>query len=268
MLLPPQASCSHHTTYLLLPPAAVSKVPAPKDLFTALHHTLLCSDSLLLHPPTGSSTSLSATANDTLSTGSLSSAPASAWPGVMNGSSSSISTNISGVGFASGGVLGTLQGAAREEVQLLCLRAMTEVYHTHAGVCLFSELLMQSKSWLVLLNAALCSVLNCCWLSRLEQPVNQIQESCIMWLVSCCRPAGVIGPVQGLPHLLALLDASPRRPVRHHLLLLVAALLQPRAVQAQAGGQQQLPQAVKPPVGAGPGTATATVAQVCMLHGV
>lgn len=44
--------------------------------------------------------------------------------------------------------------------------------------------------------------------------------------------AGAIGPVEGLPHLAALLDATPSRALRQHLLLLLEALVAPSALQA------------------------------------
>ncbi len=43
--------------------------------------------------------------------------------------------------------------------------------------------------------------------------------------------AGVVGPMEGLLHLMRLMDLSLRRPLRHHLLLLMAAALQPRSAQ-------------------------------------
>lgn len=42
--------------------------------------------------------------------------------------------------------------------------------------------------------------------------------------------AGVVGPCAGIEHLLAVADLTPRRPVRHHLLLLLQALLAPRCM--------------------------------------
>lgn len=47
--------------------------------------------------------------------------------------------------------------------------------------------------------------------------------------------AGVIGPVEGIPHLVSLLDATPSRPLRQHLLLLLEALVSPSCLAASAG---------------------------------
>lgn len=47
--------------------------------------------------------------------------------------------------------------------------------------------------------------------------------------------AGVIGPVEGIAHLVALLDATPSRPLRQHLLLLLEALVAPSCL-APSGG--------------------------------
>jgi DnaJ family protein C protein 13 len=41
--------------------------------------------------------------------------------------------------------------------------------------------------------------------------------------------AGTIGPFEGIPHLLQLLDGTPQRSLRHGLLLLLQALIAPRA---------------------------------------
>ncbi len=134
----------------------MSKLPAPRDLFLSLHHHLICSDSHLMHAHASS----------------VSSKPLSGQP--TSSSSSSAAPTWS-----------PLQSAAIsevEQVQLLCVRAMAEVYHEHAGS---------------------------------------------------------IGAMEGLPHLMKLLDLSLRRPLRHRLLLLVAAALQPRAAE-------HLPQ-VRPP---------------------
>jgi len=49
-------------------------------------------------------------------------------------------------------------------------------------------------------------------------------------LICCCFP-GAIGPCEGLDHLIRILDHTTRRPVRHQLLLLLLALLQPRSMQ-------------------------------------
>jgi DnaJ family protein C protein 13 len=47
--------------------------------------------------------------------------------------------------------------------------------------------------------------------------------------------AGVVGPVEGIPHLVALLDATPSRALRQHLLLLLEALVAPSCLAASAG---------------------------------
>lgn len=44
-----------------------------------------------------------------------------------------------------------------------------------------------------------------------------------------CPTTGAIGPFEGMGHLLALVDHTPRRPLRHCLLVLLQALLRPRA---------------------------------------
>ena len=48
--------------------------------------------------------------------------------------------------------------------------------------------------------------------------------------------AGVIGPVEGIPHLAALLDAAPSRALRQHLLLLLEALVAPSCLAAPSTG--------------------------------
>lgn len=47
--------------------------------------------------------------------------------------------------------------------------------------------------------------------------------------------AGLIGPVEGIPHLVSLLDATPSRALRQHLLLLLEALVSPSCLAASAG---------------------------------
>jgi len=73
-----------------------------------------------------------------------------------------------------------------------------------------------------------------------QHPLN---APCIDQLSLPCSPTGAVGPCEGIDHLVRLLDWTSRVPVRHHLLLLLAALVQPRtaAHTPQVGG-------VAPPV--------------------
>jgi DnaJ family protein C protein 13 len=108
-------------------PAAIDKVAAPKDLFTACYHTLLC---CLTDDAAGLS------------------------------------------GTAGGSVKQQQTEAAVQAKQLLCVQAMAAAYSAHAGV---------------------------------------------------------IGPFEGMEHLLRLMDRTPLRSLRHALLLLLQALIMPRA---------------------------------------
>ncbi len=136
------------------PPAAVDKVPQPRELFHALHQAFLCAadpatqDPLLLAARRAAAATAAAT---TTSAAATSDAPA-----------------------ASDSTAAADEAAAAAD-QELCARAMAAVYHAHAGA---------------------------------------------------------IGPVEGIAHLLLVLDLTPRRPLRHALLELVQALLAPRSVPA------------------------------------
>lgn len=56
------------------------------------------------------------------------------------------------------------------------------------------------------------------------------QELCVKAMAAVYSAhAGVIGPFEGLPHLLQLMDTTRQRSLRHGLLLLVQALVTPRA---------------------------------------
>ncbi|KAG2494521.1 hypothetical protein HYH03_007288 [Edaphochlamys debaryana] len=64
------------------------------------------------------------------------------------------------------------------------------------------------------------------------------QELCARALAAVYHAhAGTVGPAaDGIPHLLRVLDNTLRRPLRHALLELMAALLSPRCLTAAAGG--------------------------------
>lgn len=54
--------------------------------------------------------------------------------------------------------------------------------------------------------------------------------------------AGTIGPFEGIPHLLQMLDSTKHRSLRHGLLLLLQALIAPKAAgDVSAAASQQLP---------------------------
>lgn len=56
------------------------------------------------------------------------------------------------------------------------------------------------------------------------------QQLCVKAMAAAYSAhAGTIGPFEGLPHLLQLLDTTPQRSLRHGLLLLVQALVAPKA---------------------------------------
>ncbi len=92
----------------------MSKVPSPREFFTALHHALLASDSVLLlhhHQLQGSSSSSAG-------------AEGGAW---------GAAAAAAGGGGGQRGSAGWAGRGEKEEVQVLCLRAMAEVFHQHAG---------------------------------------------------------------------------------------------------------------------------------------
>ncbi|KAF5838736.1 hypothetical protein DUNSADRAFT_2280 [Dunaliella salina] len=61
---------------------------------------------------------------------------------------------------------------------------------------------------------------------------EEMQILCIRAMAAVYHAhAGAVGPCEGLDHLLRILDHTTRRPVRHQLLLLMAAVLQPKSGQ-------------------------------------
>ncbi|KAF8069423.1 GRV2 [Scenedesmus sp. PABB004] len=77
------------------------------------------------------------------------------------------------------------------------------------------------------------------------------QQLCVKAMAAAYSAhAGAIGPFEGVAHLLQLLDATPRRSLRHGLLLLLQALIAPRAA-----GDLAPPTAATAARGAAPGGA-------------
>ena len=158
----------------------VERLPAPKEFFAAAHHRLLClgDASLLL----GGSSSILASAGSSF-----------------------------GVGAAGGGgaTAGTLAGRREAEAEVdreLCLRAMAAAYHVHAGARAGrQEVEAQGGS------AACCRRRRCrsCFVCPLQPHQGHTDLSCHVIM-----GAGVIGPVEGIPHLLALMDATASRSLR------------------------------------------------------
>ena len=89
----------------------MSKVPNPKDLFTALHHRYLCEGDWEMLPPLPPPPPSPATLSDASSGGT--------GAGALAGH---------------GGVGRSVNSAASSATQEMCLRAMAAVYSAHAGV--------------------------------------------------------------------------------------------------------------------------------------
>ena len=156
---------------------AVSKLPNPKELFTALYHRCLCEGDWELHTESRS----------------------------------------------------TLDGGVQE----LCLRAMATVYHTHAGVNFLLPCPACSSHVLVRDVCAKESEMSFpnfrSTLATNNYSMNFNQHN----FTPLAPPTGLIGPFDGLPHLVRVLDATARRPIRERALQLLHALVMPQAGSPQ-----------------------------------
>lgn len=73
------------------------------------------------------------------------------------------------------------------------------------------------------------------WASQRQWDAEGDRELCVRAMTAAYHVhAGAIGPVEGISHLAALLDATPSRSLRHRLLLLFEALVAPRVLHAAA----------------------------------